>query len=131
MGVGVKVRVVLEARAITASRRVVDESPSSSPSRGGSMYSAEPLATTAGAAAALVKLPSAAPKSVSPPWLGLGLGLELRVGVGVGVGAGVGLGLGLPTVHDGQRDGDVEGSERGEQLVRLAAEADGLGAARE
>ena len=93
------------------------------------MYSAEPLATTAGAAAALVKLPSAAPKSVSPPWLGLGLGLELRVGVGVG--AGVGLGLGLPTVHDGQRDGDVEGSERGEQLVRLAAEADGLGAARE
>ena len=129
MGVGVKVRVVLEARAITASRRVVDESPSSSPSRGGSMYSAEPLATTAGAAAALVKLPSAAPKSVSPPWLGLGLGLELRVGVGVG--AGVGLGLGLPTVHDGQRDGDVEGSERGEQLVRLTAEADGLGAARE
>ena len=93
------------------------------------MYSAEPLATTAGAAAALVKLPSAAPKSVSPPWLGLGLGLEL--GVGVGVGAGVGLGLGLPTVHDGQRDGDVEGSERGEQLVRLTAEADGLGAARE
>ena len=127
MGVGVKVRVVLEARAITASRRVVDESPSSSPSRGGSMYSAEPLATTAGAAAALVKLPSAAPKSVSPPWLGLGLGL----GLGVGVGVGVGLGLGLPTVHDGQRDGDVEGSERGEQLVRLTAEADGLGAARE
>ena len=129
MGVGVKVRVVLEARAITASRRVVDESPSSSPSRGGSMYSAEPLATTAGAAAALVKLPSAAPKSVSPPWLGLGLGLGL--GVGVGVGVGLGLGLGLPTVHDGQRDGDVEGSERGEQLVRLTAEADGLGAARE
>ena len=70
-GSGSEREVFLSRRAIPAARSAVDESPSSAPSRGGSRYSAEPLASTAGAAAALVKLPRVPPKSVSP-WYSMG-----------------------------------------------------------